>query len=289
MMTPRPSILEQYRYDHLTWPEINEAAALKKTIILPIAAIQQQGPHLPVDADELIVTRLALEAARRQASDFLVAPTINYSYCREAMDFPGTVSVASKTFMDYCVSVVKGFAYHGFDHILLLNGFPANDNLIEFIGRQINLETQALCASLTWTRLLKIDPAFNARWRESAYPGDSHAGELETSLYLALDPASVDLPNVADYQPQPDPIERFTFDDAFGAGAVCLPGWVSARSPNGVRGQPSKASAEKGRLIFEEAVGQLLAVLEEFRARPKIAPIDHHTVAPLGALPLAVS
>jgi creatinine amidohydrolase len=288
-MGSRPSVLEQYRYDHLTWPEINEAAALRKMIILPIAAIQQHGPHLPVDADELIVTALALEAGRRQASGILVAPTINYSYCREAMDFPGTVSVAPNTFMDYCVAVVKGFAYHGFEHILLLNSFAANDNMVEFIGRQINLETQALCASLTWARLLKIDPSFNASWREAGFPGDSHAGELETSLYLALDPGSVDHQNIADYQPQTEPIERFTFDDAFGAGAVYLPGWTSARSPSGVRGQPSKASAEKGRLIFEEAVTQLLAVLVEFRARPKHPQVDHHTVAPLGALPLAVS
>jgi creatinine amidohydrolase len=288
-MAPRPSVLEQYRYDHLTWPEIDEAATLKKTIVLPIAAIQQQGPHLPVDADELIVTSLALEAGRRHPADILVAPTINYSYCREAMDFPGTVSVAAKTFMDYSVAVAKGFAYHGFDHILLLNGFAANDNLVEFVGRQINLETQSLCASLTWTRLLKIDPAFNPGWREASYPGDSHAGELATSLYLALEPGSVDLGHITDYLPPPEPIERYAFEDAFGAGAVYLPGWASARSPTGVRGQPSKASAEKGRQIFAEAVGQLLAVLAEFRERPKRHPIDHHTVAPLGALPLAVS
>jgi creatinine amidohydrolase len=285
----RPSIQEQYRYDHLTWPEIDQAAALKKLIILPIAAIQQHGPHLPVDADELIVTSLALEAGRRRPDGILVAPTVSYSYCREAMDFPGTVSVAANTFMNYCVAVVKGFAYHGFDHILLLNSFPANDNLVEFVGRQINLETQSLCASITWTRLLKIDPDFNASWRETPYPGDSHAGELETSLYLALDPGSVDIDHVADYLPPPEPIERFAFDDAFGAGAVYLPGWASARSPNGVRGLPSKASAEKGRRIFEEAVGQLLAVLAEFRERPKRPTIDHHTAEPLGPLPLGVS
>ncbi|HET9222597.1 MAG TPA: creatininase family protein, partial [Roseiflexaceae bacterium] len=267
----------------------DEAAALKKTIVLPIAAIQQQGLHLPVDADELIVTSLASEVGRRRPSDILVAPTISYSYCREAMDFPGTISVAAKTFMDYCVAVAKGFAYHGFDHILLLNGFPANDNLVEFVGRQINLETQSLCASLTWTRLLTIDPSFNTSWRETPYPSVSHAGELETSLYLALDPGSVDLEHVGDYLPPAEPIERFTFEDAFGAGAVYLPGWASARSPNGVRGQPSKASAEKGKLLFEEAVSQLLAVLSEFRERPKRLPVDHHTVAPLGAPPFAVS
>jgi creatinine amidohydrolase len=119
--TKRPSVQEQIRYDHLTWSEINEAAALKKMVVLPIGATQQHGPHLPVDADSLIVTALALAAAERRAERVLVAPTLPYSYSLESMDFPGTVSVAARTFMDLCVSLVKSFAYHGFDHILLLN------------------------------------------------------------------------------------------------------------------------------------------------------------------------
>ena len=287
-MSDRPSVAQQYRFDHLTWEEVDQAANLHKVISLPIGSIQQHGPHLPVDTDELIVTSLALAAGERRPEMILVAPTIPYSYCLEAMDFPGTVSVGSKSFMSFCVSVVKGFAYHGFDHILLLNGFPANDNLIELVGRQINLETDALCGSVTWTSLLTIDPAFNDRWRETKFPGSTHADELETSLYLALDAMAVDMAKVVDELP-PDGPAPFVFEDHFGSGPVYMPAWSSVRSNSGVMGEPSKASAEKGKRIFEETVGYFLEMIEEFQARPKRPRERHQSIPSRGPLPLGVS
>lgn len=291
-VSKRPSVQEQIRYDHLTWAEINEAVALKKMVILPIGAIQQHGPHLPVDTDEVIVTALALDAAEQRRERVLVAPTLPYSYNLESMDFPGTVSVAARTFMDLCVALVKGFAYHGFDHILLLNGFGPNDNLVELVGRQINLETEALCGSVTWTSLLTVDPTFNATWRESAFPGASHADELETSLYLAIDEISVRMDQAQDHTPTFQPFNtpaNFVFEDHFGGGSIYVPGWISGRSPNGVMGQPTKASAEKGRRIFAEAVRNFVAVLDEFYERPKRPTEDHHTESKMGPLPLDVS
>ncbi len=291
-VSKRPSVQEQFRYDHLTWSEINEAAALKKMVVLPIGAIQQHGPHLPVDADEVIVTTLAMAAAERRRQRVLVAPTLPYSYNLESMDFPGTVSVAARTFMDLCVSLVKSFAYHGFDHILLLNGFGPNDNLVELVGRQINLETEALCGSVTWTSLLTVDPNFNRTWRESSFPGASHADELETSLYLAIDAGSVRMDHAKDHTPLFQPASlgaNFVFEDHFGHGAIYVPGWTSARSPNGVLGEPTKASVEKGQRILEEATRNLVAVYDEFYERPKRPSVDHHTVPNLGPLPLDVS
>lgn len=291
-MSTRPSVQEQIRYDHLTWSEINAAAALKKMIVLPIGTTQQHGPHLPVDADCLIVESLALAAAEQRKARVLVAPTLPYSYNLESMDFPGTVSVAAQTFMDFCVSLVKGFAYHGFDHVLILNGAAPNDNLVELIARQINLETSALCGSINWTRLLVVDKEFNATWRESTYPGNSHADELETSLYLALDEGSVALERAEDYVQPPlgDGLQNnFVFEDHFGTGAIYVPGWTSDRSPNGVFGEPSKASVEKGRRILAEAVGNLVDVIDEFYERPKRARVDHHTGPNYGDLPLGIS
>ena len=288
----RPSVQEQIRYDHLTWSEINEAAALKKMVVLPIGATQQHGPHLPVDADSLIVTTLALAAAEERRARVLVAPTLPYSYNLEAMDFPGTVSVAARTFMDLCVSLVKSFAYHGFDHILLLNGFGPNDNLVELVGRQINLETDALCASCTWPTLLTVDRAFNATWRDSTFPGSSHADELETSLYLAIDEQSVLMSAATDHIPAYQPANlgaNFVFQDHFGGGAVYVPGWTSAHSPNGVLGEPTKATVEKGRRILAEATRNLVAVYDEFYERPKRPTVSHRTVPSIGPLPLGVS
>ena len=288
----RPSVQEQIHYDHLTWAEINEAVALKKMVVLPIGTIQQHGPHLPVDADMLIVTTLALAAAAQRPARVLVAPTLPYSYSLEGMDFPGTVSVAARTFMDLCVSLVKSFAYHGFDHILLLNGSRLNDNLVELVGRQINLETEALCGSTTWPTLLTVNPGFNATWRESAFPGSTHADELETSLYLAIDEVSVRMDQAKDHTPRYQPANlggNFVFEDHFGGGAVYVPSWTSAQSPDGVIGEPSKASTEKGQRILAEAVTNLVAVYDEFYERPKRANVSHSTVPSMGPLPLNVS
>lgn len=291
-MPTRPSVAEQIRYDHLTWSEINQAVAQKKMIVMPIGTIQQHGPHLPVDADCLIVESLALAAAQERPAKVLVAPTLPYCYSLESMDFPGTVSVAGQTFMDFCISVVKGFAYHGFDHIFLLNGFAPNDNLVELVARQINMETGALCGSTTWANLLTVDPTFNASWRESGFPGSSHADELETSLYLALDEAGADMEKVEDFVPEPfgeGNDANLVYDDHFGSGALYVPRWMSDRTPNGVLGEPSRASVEKGRRILQEAVKNFGAVLDEFHARPKRAPVDHHTGPKLATLPLSIS
>lgn len=288
----RPSVQEQIRYDHLTWSEINEAVARKKMVVLPIGSIQQHGPHLPVDADMLIVTTLALAAAEQRPERVLVAPTLPYSYNLEAMDFPGTVSVAARTFMDLCVSLVKSFAFHGFDHILLLNGAGPNDNLVELVGRQINLETQALCGSTTWPTLLTVNRDFNATWRESTFPGSTHADELETSLYLAIDEISTRMDQAKDHTPRYQPASlgnNFVFEDHFGGGAVYLPEWTSARAPDGVMGEPTKASLEKGQRILTEAVTNLVAVYDEFYERPKRPSVSHSTVPSMGPLPLGVS
>jgi creatinine amidohydrolase len=288
----RPSVRDQIRYDHLTWPEINEAVALKKMVVLPIGTVQQHGRHLPVDTDLLIVTTLALAAAEQRRERVLVAPTLPYSYNLEHMDFPGTVSVASHTFMDLCVALVKSFAYHGFDHVLLLNGFGPNDNLVELVARQINLETDALCGSTTWTTLLTVDRSFNSTWRESAFPGATHADELETSLYLAIDERSVLMEQAKDQKPvyQPANVKgNFVYEDHFGNGAIFVPAWTSARSSSGVVGEPTKASAEKGRRILEEATRNLVAVYDEFYERPKRPRENHRTVPSMGPLPLEVS
>jgi creatinine amidohydrolase len=291
-MPTRPSVRDQIRYDHLTWDEINEATALKKMVVLPIGAIQQHGPHLPVDTDVLIVTTLALAAAEQRRERVLVAPTLPYSYNLEAMDFPGTVSVAARTFMDLGVSLVKSFAYHGFDHILILNGFGPNDNLVELIARQIILETDALCGTITWPNLLTIDPAFNSTWHQSTSPVSNHADELETSLYLAIDEASVLMDQAVDNPPRYQPANlgsNFVFESHFGNGAIYVPGWVSGRSSSGVLGEPTKASAEKGRRILAEATRNLVAVYDEFYERPKRERVNHRTSPSMGPLPLGIS
>jgi creatinine amidohydrolase/Fe(II)-dependent formamide hydrolase-like protein len=115
---------------------------------------------------------------------------------------------------------------------------------------------------------------------------------LETSLYLAIDEASVLMAEAKDHTPIYQPAKlghNFVFEDHFGNGAIYVPGWVSARSPNGVLGEPTKATVEKGRRILEEATNNLVAVYDEFYERPKRPSVSHRTVPSMGPLPLSVS
>jgi creatinine amidohydrolase len=140
--------------------------------------------------------------------------------------------------------------------------------------------------------LLTVDRSFNSTWRESAFPGATHADELETSLYLAIDERSVLMEQAKDQKPvyQPANVKgNFVYEDHFGNGAIFVPAWTSARSSSGVVGEPTKASAEKGRRILEEATRNLVAVYDEFYERPKRPRENHRTVPSMGPLPLEVS
>ena len=89
-------------YRQLTWTDVREAAAQKKVILIPVAAIEQHGYHLPIDVDNLAVEYVTEEAARRSNGLILVAPMIHYGFNEHNMGFPGTINVREEVFMDFC-------------------------------------------------------------------------------------------------------------------------------------------------------------------------------------------
>jgi creatinine amidohydrolase len=282
------SVAEQFMYADLTWPEINEAVELKKVILLPVGSTEQHGKHLPLDVDNFLATSVSLEAGRRAPEKILVAPTIPYGFNVHAMDFPGTIHVAWEHFVNYCVDVCKSFAYHGFKRIVIVDGHGSNEHLLEFVGRQTIIDTDAIVASFMWWNLLRYDPGFVGTFRESVYPGGcAHACEVETSLYLHLDAQRVQMDkaedNIAWYNQEG--ATGFQWVDAFGAGPVAVVEWTSTYTPNGVMGQPTLANAEKGGRIFEEAVSRLVQFVGEFQQRPDQRRVDHHTHPPTSPLP----
>src|SRR5438128_11252249 len=100
-MTPSPSrpgdrpmsrAASEYRYEKLTWPEINDAVELGKVCIVPCGAVQQHGPHLPLDVDLICPTEIARAAGREIPDQLLILPTVCYGYTGHVMDFPGTIN-----------------------------------------------------------------------------------------------------------------------------------------------------------------------------------------------------
>src|SRR5690242_16834224 len=116
------SAANQYRYNHLTWPEMNEAIAAQKLVILPTGSTEQHGRHLPLDVDVFLCESVCLEVGRRAANRVLVLPPIAYGLNLHHIDFPGTIHIEPETFIAFCLDITKSLAYHGLRKTLLVYG-----------------------------------------------------------------------------------------------------------------------------------------------------------------------
>ena len=87
------SVQDIYRFDELTWPEVNEAVAMGKIPIIPTGSVEQHGNHLPLKVDHLCATAVAEEAARFKPELSLVLPPVSYGYVHHVMDFPGSLNI----------------------------------------------------------------------------------------------------------------------------------------------------------------------------------------------------
>jgi creatinine amidohydrolase len=247
---------------------MNEAIEKQKVLLLPTGSTEQHGPHLPLDTDAFLVEAVCMEAGRRAADRVLVLPTISYGLNMHHIDFPGTIHIEPETFIAFCLNVTKSVAYHGFKKILLVNGHGSNGPLVNLVARKTVLATDSLCAAVGYMSL-----AMDVFEEIRETPVMAHADEFETSLYLHLAP------------------ERVRFDRAVAGGDV-VGNYLSSDSTSnypvrfndfwarwttlGVHGDPTLATAEKGKVLFEAAVSGLVDVVDEWRSWPVAERSDQH-------------
>lgn len=265
---------QRYLYGDLTSPELDEAARRSPVVVLPVGSMEQHGPHLPLDTDIYPMSRWCLDAARRAPDDILLMATIPYGYNIHATDFPGTIHVAHDTLIDYCAEVCRSVAHHGFTKIVLVNGHGSNAAPLELVARRVVLETHAACALLDW---FSFGVEAFAPLRESVFPGGcSHACEAETSVYLYLSPDRVEMDRARDHVRTT--MNDFWYVDAFGRGPVKLGWWTSADTPHGAIGQPTLATADKGRALYEAGLERFVEFVRAFREAPMGTRRDHHSI-----------
>ena len=285
MAKPQP-VAEKYIYGDLTWPEVNHAVGKRKVILLPIGSTEQHGPHLPIDVDNLISNSVCMEAGRRAPHLLLIAPQISYGYNIHALDYPGTMHVGYEHLIGTCLDLCKSFAYHGFKRIVILSGHGGNSAALELASRRAILETDALVTSFTWWSLLSA--AFTASVRESVFPGGAgHAGEFETSVYLHLAREKVQMDKAKDHIAwyNSRATSSFQWGDLFGSGPVSIFERTSTFTEDGTFGEATLATAEKGKLIFDQATSRLVDFVKEFQNRPSRPNLDHHTTKPTSSPP----
>jgi creatinine amidohydrolase len=277
----------EYRYEKLTWPEINDAIDLGKVCIVPCGAVEQHGPHLPLDVDLVCPTGIAKGAGQQIPDKMLVLPIVAYGYTGHVMDFPGTINSDYQNFMNHVLDITRSLAYHGFKKIILLNGHGSNMPNLNLVARRTNLETDAECILSAWWELLSVDKDFMPNWRESKFPGGcAHACELETSLYLYLDEDNVRKDKIRNgtisFNEENSP---FNYVDLMCQGPATIVSWTSSYSDTGVLGEAELATVEKGKAAYDEAVKQLVALVSWFKDRPKDERQSHHRTPPTIPMP----
>jgi creatinine amidohydrolase len=272
---------DEYRYDKLSWPEINDAIEDEKMVLVPVGATEDHGHHLPLDVDRVLAETICDRTARDR-DDTLLFPTVDHGYLPHHMDFPGGITIGWETFVKYMIDVCVSLAHHGFGKILLVNGHGSNHHLLQLVVRQVVLQYPNVhCAMLSWWELEEVREAA-AALRDAGPHGTSHAGEMETSMYLALHPEEVDMDEAVEDINYPQSKHFNAYDlagerDPEWSTSVTMMEWWSTLSETSARGDPSVASAEKGEVFLDSAVEGLNSVLDEYADYPH-RPIDDHHV-----------
>jgi creatinine amidohydrolase len=265
------------RYDELTWPEMREAIARQPAVLLPFGAVEDHGPHLPLNTDGVIVEAICLKAARRAPDEMLVLPLVAYGLDEHHMDFPGTVSVGIPTLIDYVADVASSVARHGFTHILIVNGHGSNASIADLAARRVVLETGAICGAMSPSAA--IDPTLAeptlSQKRRSVAGGVAHAGEYETAMMLYLRPDLVQMDQAVREMGQVK-LEYFNWDHPE-PSILSWQDWWSRMSESGVCGDPTVATAEFGEALFGRTVENFVKFVREFRTIPVRPRRDLHS------------
>src|SRR5262249_10174393 len=150
----------------------------------------------------------------------------------------------------------------------------SNMPILDLVARRTILETEALCAPFLWPSLALKEIR---QLRQSGRGGISHACELETSVYLHLDGEPVQMDKARADMGQPD--SDFIGKDLTDPGPIRMMDWWTRFSKSGVNGDPTLATAEKGRIIFEAVVSNFVRLAREFKNRPSGDRVDYHKTA----------
>jgi creatinine amidohydrolase len=247
------------RYEDLTGPDIAEAITPSSTLLLPIGAVEQHGPHLPLSVDHVIAheTATAVVESVGDELDVWQLPTLSISKSNEHAWSPGTLWFTADTMMSILRDLGRSLATTAVERIVLLNGHGGNTTLLNTALRELRLEF----GFKTFLVHPSVPPAYGGASTEDELGMGIHGGRNETSVFMHLRPDLVDLSKAERKVPESLAENRFV---KFG-GAVMF-GWLSNDFDDaGYIGDPTGASADLGKELFEANVAHLADQLAEIR------------------------
>jgi creatinine amidohydrolase len=247
------------------WSELttSEFAGLdpEQTVaVLPIAAIEQHGPHLPVATDTAIAEGMLGEVVKRLPADLaiLILPTQSIGKSNEHLRSPGTITLSAETALRAWTEIGEAVHRAGLRKLVLANSHGGNVDLIGIVARELRVRLQMLVVTSSWSRF-GIPPGLFSD-QEAAV--GIHAGDIETSLMLHFRPDLVHMDKAQDFAPATIEIAK-DFAVLRPTGSTAF-GWIAQDlHPSGAAGDASLATAEKGRATAEFQAIQFIKLLHD--------------------------
>ncbi|MGF1596948.1 MAG: creatininase family protein [Acidimicrobiales bacterium] len=247
------------RYEDLTGPEVVDRISPSSILLLPIGATEQHGPHLPMSVDTVIASETAAALVDECGDDLDVwlLPTMSVSKSNEHAWCPGTLYLSPETMLAVLRDIGRAVASTGAERLVLLNGHGGNTTHLGTVLRELRLEL----GLKTFLMHPSLPPAYGGSSTAEELGMGIHGGLDETSVFMHLRPDQVDLS--AAERRVPEALAGNTHV-RFG-GSVSF-GWLSNDfHPDGYIGDPTGASAELGRKLFDHNVATLAEAMAEVK------------------------
>jgi len=247
----------------MSWRDFAAAEMSKVVAVLPVAAIEQHGPHLPVGVDTFINEGYLGRAVNRVAADLpvLFLPVQAIGKSNEHIEFPGTLTFSLETVTRAWTEIGDSVARAGCRKLIFMNSHGGNVPVIDAIVRELRVRHRMLAVHAAWHRLGYPEGLFSARERAHGI----HGGDAETSLMLAFRPQNVRMSEARDFVNSAVAIEA-----EFKQLRVTQPigfGWMSSDLHElGAVGNAANATAAKGEACAEQGVAAFIDLLRDVLA-----------------------
>ena len=230
--------------EDITMPEFSRGLEQTRSVIIPFGSVEEHGKHLPLGTDTIHVYELAKEVAG--ICPVFIAPPVWYGLCRSTSQHPGTITISGYTVERLGIEIATSLYRHGLRNFILISGHAGGTHMASLINAGEKLLETLPDSKIAVLSVLDLSSEFASEVIETQ--GDSHAGEIETSLMQYIRPNDVKGTSLEEYP-------RF-------------PGKILARNklmawPGGVWGNPAAASRDKGKTILSREAMLLCKLIKK--------------------------
>lgn len=244
----------------MTWRDFAEAEMPSVVAVLPVAAIEQHGPHLPVGVDAFINEGYVARAAGRLSADLpvLFLPLQPIGVSLEHSEYPGTLTLSAETAIRALIEIGDSVARAGCRKLVVMNSHGGNVAAIDVAAIELRRRHEMLVVNASWRRLGYPDGLFSEREIEHGV----HAGDAETSLVLALRPQAARLDAAGDFSSASEALSR-DFALLRAKPPLGFAWMASDLNPDGAVGEAARASGAKGEAAADHGVERFLMLIKD--------------------------